>query len=103
MLAKQSSTMVPSCLRQRTFLPAGLPLGRREFLRVGGGLAVAGFLAPTVVEANTPTGPKRRSVGARCCILVYLRGGPPHLDMWDLKPSAPATSSRPSCSMPQPD
>jgi hypothetical protein len=28
--------------------------------------------------------------GARSCILVYLLGGPPHLDMWDLKPAAPA-------------
>src|SRR5205823_6372039 len=26
---------------------------------------------------------------ARSCILVYLLGVPPHLDMWDLKPSAP--------------
>src|SRR5262249_42417901 len=24
------------------------------------------------------------------CILIYLLGGPPHLDMWDLKPAAPA-------------
>jgi hypothetical protein len=27
---------------------------------------------------------------ARSCILIYLLGGPPHLDMWDLKPDAPA-------------
>ncbi len=27
---------------------------------------------------------------ARACILVYLLGGPSHLDMWDLKPDAPA-------------
>jgi hypothetical protein len=67
-----------------------LPLGRREFLRVGGGLAVAGFVTPSVVQAKTPAGPGRRSAGARSCILVYLLGGPPHLDMWDLKPSAPA-------------
>jgi hypothetical protein len=26
----------------------------------------------------------------RSCILVYLLGGPPHLDMFDLKPEAPA-------------
>jgi len=28
--------------------------------------------------------------GRRSCILVYLLGGPPYLDRWDLKPSAPA-------------
>jgi hypothetical protein len=27
---------------------------------------------------------------ARSCVLVYLLGGPPHLDMWDLKPASPA-------------
>src|SRR5262249_15137840 len=27
---------------------------------------------------------------ARSCIFIYLRGGPPHLDMWALKPEAPA-------------
>src|SRR5436190_11839620 len=58
--------------------------GRREFLRVGGGLAVAGFCAPAVANVERPAG------AARSCILIHLLGGPPHLDMWDLKPSAPA-------------
>ena len=26
---------------------------------------------------------------ARHCILVYLLGGPPQIDMWDMKPEAP--------------
>src|SRR3954451_21466808 len=63
--------------------------GRREFLRVGGGLAVAGFLAPRGARA-AEVSPGRRGAGARSCILVYLLGGPPHLDMWDPKPGAPA-------------
>jgi hypothetical protein len=52
-------------------------------LRVGGGLAVASFLTPHL---------QGRSQGksARSCILVHLLGGPPHQDMWDLKPLAPA-------------
>src|SRR5262249_17432251 len=57
---------------------------RREFLRVGGGLAVAGFLAAGAAPAAAPR------AAARSCILVYLLGGPPHLDTWDLKPAAPA-------------
>ncbi|MFO0966366.1 MAG: DUF1501 domain-containing protein [Gemmataceae bacterium] len=63
-------------------------LGRRDFLRYGAGLAVAGFL-----PALTPSlraGPPRPLGQARSCILIYLLGGPPHLDMWDLKPEAPA-------------
>ncbi len=60
-----------------------LALSRRDFLRVGGGLAVAGcsFAAQAAGEAAGK---------ARSCILVYLLGGPPHLDMFDLKPNAPA-------------
>jgi hypothetical protein len=57
-------------------------LGRREFLRVGG-LGVAGFLVPTAPAAG-------RRQTAQSCLLVYLLGGPPHLDMFDLKPEAPA-------------
>jgi hypothetical protein len=69
---------------------AALLPARREFLRVGGGLAVAGLLAPDLTRAATPSDSGRTEPGARACILVYLLGGPPHLDMWDLKPDAPA-------------
>lgn len=62
---------------------------RREFLRIGGGLAIAGLSAAGWARAeNSPSAPKKAS--ARSCILIYLLGGPPHLDMWDLKPDAPA-------------
>ncbi|HKB35095.1 MAG TPA: DUF1501 domain-containing protein, partial [Gemmataceae bacterium] len=60
---------------------------RRDFLRLGGGLAVAGFLAPGAAPAK-PSPPRSDRAAARSCILVYLLGGPPHLDMWDLKPDA---------------
>jgi hypothetical protein len=62
---------------------AAIPWDRRDFLRVGGGLAIAGLVSP--LAAAPPPLPS----GARSCILVYLLGGPPHLDMWDLKPEAP--------------
>jgi hypothetical protein len=52
-------------------------------LRVGGGLAVAAGLAPRLARANPES-------GAKSCIFIYLLGGPPHLDMFDLKPNAPA-------------
>src|SRR5262245_57511320 len=61
---------------------------RREFLRVGGGLAVAGLLAPMFARAQ-PSAAKGKDA-ARSCIFIYLLGGPPHLDMFDLKPAAPA-------------
>lgn len=61
------------------------PLDRRRFLQLGGGLAVAGIGAwPRPAPGHAMHRP------ARSCILVYLLGGPPHLDMWDLKPEAPS-------------
>ena len=41
--------------------------------------------------AATAGGNSAGSFGrAKHCILVYLLGGPPQIDMWDLKPDAPA-------------
>ncbi|MGE5194914.1 MAG: DUF1501 domain-containing protein [Deltaproteobacteria bacterium] len=75
-------------------LATGLCL-RRDFLRVGGGLAVAGCVFPQWIGAargadRAKTGVPKSAGRARSCILVYLLGGPPHLDMFDLKPQAPA-------------
>ncbi len=62
-----------------------LPWQRREWLRCGGGLAVAAMGWPSaLLGKTTPLQPRARS-----CILIYLLGGPPHLDMFDLKPDAP--------------
>jgi hypothetical protein len=41
-------------------------------------------------QTNSPVRFAERPAGrARSCILIYLLGGPPHLDMLDLKPEAP--------------
>jgi hypothetical protein len=58
--------------------------GRREFLRIGT-VALGGFwLQPAGRAAEVRTG------GAAACILLYMDGGPSHIDLWDLKPEAPA-------------
>src|SRR5438445_7309457 len=63
-------------------------VSRRDVLRLGGLLAAGHpFSGASSVLANDR---QRSQGGARSCILVYLLGGPPHLDMWDLKPHAPA-------------
>jgi hypothetical protein len=61
---------------------------RREFLRVGGGLALAGLVLPRTARPGQPS--LSSGGAAKSCILVYLLGGPPHIDMFDLKPDAPA-------------
>ena len=70
-----------------------IPCTRREFCRIGGGLAISGFaLSGGSGGLATAAGSDRSLLprgAARSCILVYLLGGPPHLDMWDLKPERP--------------
>lgn len=60
---------------------------RRTLLRVGGGLAVSGCLgADRAAHAAT----EAHGGSAKSCILIYLLGGPPQLDTFDLKPEAAA-------------
>ncbi len=58
---------------------------RRDFLRVGGlGLCGVGMLDILQARARPAAAPK-----ARHMIVCWLGGGPPHLDMFDMKPDAP--------------
>ncbi|HXJ76555.1 MAG TPA: DUF1501 domain-containing protein, partial [Candidatus Dormibacteraeota bacterium] len=61
-------------------------LSRRAFLKIGGlaagGLSLAQLLA---LEAKAGTGRSNKAL-----INIFLPGGPPHLDMFDLKPEAPS-------------
>jgi hypothetical protein len=60
---------------------------RRSFLKAGllgaTGLSLAQLLR-NEARASTPTGPKPS------VIILWMRGGPSHHDMWDPKPDAPA-------------
>jgi hypothetical protein len=59
-------------------------ISRRNFLQVGAfgaGLTLAGMLrARAAAGGTTPS---------KSAIMIYLPGGPPHMDMYDLKPEAP--------------
>lgn len=61
-------------------------LTRREAIRLGaiglGGLTLPGLLRGEKAAAAP-------SARAKSVILLFLNGGPSHLDMWDLKPEAP--------------
>lgn len=63
-------------------------LSRRQLLRVGS-LGLMGVTLPRLLAADErrPTdGPQPK---ADACIVIFLNGGPSHLDMWDMKPDAP--------------
>src|SRR5262249_10785137 len=69
-----------------------MPTTRRDWLRLAAtGLGVA-VTPPALVAAPRPDAGFAR---ARSCILIYLLGGPSHIDMWDLKPDAPAETRGP--------
>jgi hypothetical protein len=62
-------------------------ISRRDFLRVGA-LGLGGLALPDILRLRAqaaPSSPKPRAV-----IMVCLAGGPSHMDMYDLKPDAPA-------------
>jgi hypothetical protein len=61
-------------------------LSRRSFLRIGG-LAMGGLSLPHVLRAQAQSGV---TGSHKAVIMVFLSGGPPHQDMVDLKPDAPA-------------
>jgi len=62
---------------------------RRHALRIGATGLIGGLSLPRLLElqakAATPAPAK-----AKACIFLFLEGGPSQLDMWDLKPEAPA-------------
>lgn len=60
-------------------------LSRRQFLQIGG-LTLGGLSLPDVLraEAEHKAGSKHKGV-----IMIFLPGGPPHQDMWDIKIDAP--------------
>ncbi len=61
-------------------------LTRRDFLTVGGTILGGALTLPNLLRAEAQTGVK---LSNKAIINVFLPGGPPHLDMWDLKPDAP--------------
>jgi hypothetical protein len=66
---------------------SGKDPSRREFLRVGA-LGVAGLTLADLLRQEARAGSEVRR--PKSVIYVVLGGGPSHIDMWDLKPDAPA-------------
>ncbi|MBI1903656.1 MAG: DUF1501 domain-containing protein, partial [Planctomycetia bacterium] len=60
-------------------------VSRRHLLQVGG-LGLLGLSLPRLLRAGAAA---KIAPKADACILLFLNGGPSHLDMWDMKPDAP--------------
>lgn len=59
-------------------------VSRRGFLKAGA-MGIGGLTLADVLRAEAAQGKK----GHKALINIHLAGGPPHQDMWDLKPDAP--------------
>lgn len=62
---------------------------RRRALQIGASGFLGGMTLPGLfqMEATASTGKEAK---AKSCIFLFLQGGPSTIDMWDLKPDAPA-------------
>ena len=61
-------------------------LHRRRLLQLGAASAL-GLSLPQLLRAEQT---RKTAAKADHCIVLFLNGGPSHLDMWDMKPDAPA-------------
>src|SRR3954451_2171920 len=65
-------------------------VSRRNFLKIGAfgaGLTLADVLR---MRADATVPAARPSSRPKSAIMIYLPGGPSHMDMYDLKPDAPS-------------
>jgi hypothetical protein len=65
-------------------------VSRRDFLQIGG-LGAVGLALPELFRARAQAAPPPVSGAGRAksCILLFMGGGPPQMDTFDLKPDAP--------------
>jgi hypothetical protein len=64
---------------------------RREALLSLGQAALGTLTLPTLLAAEQgPAPPPASAKRATSCLFIFLWGGPPQQDMWDLKPEAPS-------------
>jgi hypothetical protein len=62
-------------------------LSRRQFLKVGA-LSVGGLTLADLLRLKAQ-GASRAGASGKAVIMVYLNGGPSHIDLYDMKPDAP--------------
>ncbi len=81
----------------RSLWNASIPIARRTFLHAGG-LSALGLTLPQILAGRAPAAPRSaatppaRPATAKACILLYMLGGPPQQETFDLKPDAPGSA-----------
>src|SRR5581483_11595337 len=88
--AKDLYSILPRDMSMKPPVQCQGPVGitRRNMLQIGT-IGALNLALPQVLAARERLSRKGQSSRADSCILVFLNGGPSHLDMWDMKPSLP--------------
>lgn len=73
--------------RRNLFQPCPGPVSRRSFLEAGA-LGLAGFGLSDLLRCRAVAAAAGRPTRPRSVIFVWLPGGPPHLETYDMKPAA---------------
>ncbi|MSR65919.1 MAG: DUF1501 domain-containing protein, partial [Pedosphaera sp.] len=69
--------------------PCPGPLSRRSFLEIGA-LTMGGLGLSRYLEAEALAKAAGQPLAEKSVIFIWLPGGPPHMEMYDMKPNAPA-------------
>ncbi|MFO0929994.1 MAG: DUF1501 domain-containing protein [Gemmataceae bacterium] len=65
-------------------------ISRRGFLRIGAlGVGAGALSLADLYRLEAAQSPTRRTSRHKAVIMIYLGGGPPHQDMWEIKTEAP--------------
>ena len=64
---------------------SGPRVSRRQMIQAGAA-SYLGLSLPQLLRAKES---RSSAASADACIVIFLNGGPSHLDMWDPKPDAP--------------
>src|SRR3954471_22544871 len=79
-----------------------MEISRREMMKWGAGSGLGAFAASILERrggaggtspAVSPTAARGEKAQARACILLYMAGGPSHIDTFDPKPGRPVAGS----------
>ncbi len=77
-------------------LTASTPIARRTFVQAGGlsavGVTLPQLFAGRAAEAAPSATSPASGGSAKACILLYMLGGPPQQETFDMKPEAPGTA-----------
>lgn len=74
---------------QNSTSPTCENVARRDFLKVGA-LTLGGLTLADMLRLRSEAAAAGKPAAKKAVILIYLAGGPSHIDMYDLKPDAPA-------------